>query len=134
MQPSQQKNLPEDLETVLLKSFKVDERTAELIQGDDISTPYILVKEVENFLENTFWVNLQNLWVLIGKVPPLSVEMDDIIIFREKGRWGLFRFVERGKDFVVLTDGLRRKKTKVKVEDFSQLNFLGKVIRVQKRV
>lgn len=47
---------------------------------------------------------------------------------------GTFRFAGKTGNMVILTDGFRRKKTKVKDEDFFQLNLLGKVIRVQRRL
>ncbi|MCX7738819.1 MAG: hypothetical protein N2Z80_05350 [Hydrogenothermaceae bacterium] len=112
----------------------MDEKTGELLQREDIPTPLPIVEAIDSCEENAFWVNLKNLWVLIGKAPPLSLEMDDIIIFRERGKWGLFRLVERKDGYIILTDGQRKKKTKVRLEDFSQLNLLGKVIRVQQKL
>lgn len=129
-----QKNSPESLETISLRSFTVDEKTGALLQREDIPTPFPLVEAIDSCQDNAFWVNLKNLWVLIGKVPPLSLEMDDIIIFMERGKWGLFRLVERKDGYIILTDGQRKKKTKVRLEDFSQLNLLGKVIRVQQKL
>lgn len=134
MQQFQQRNLPETADKVSLKSFFVNEKTGELIQKDFIETPLVLVESIPEFEENCFWINLKNLWILVGKVPPLTVEMDDIILFREKGKWGLFRFVEKREDIVILTDGMRKKKTKVNIEDFSKINLLGKVIRVQQKL
>lgn len=134
MQQFLQKNLPENLEVVSLKAFVVNEKNGDLIYKQDISTPFILVEDIEDYSNNVFWLNLKNLWILIGKVPPLTVELDDIVIFKEKGKWGLFRFAGKTGNMVILTDGFRRKKTKVKDEDFFQLNLLGKVIRVQRRL
>ncbi|MEJ5172754.1 MAG: hypothetical protein WHT47_03490 [Hydrogenothermaceae bacterium] len=134
MQQSQQRNLPETADKVGLKSFSVNEKTGELIQKESIETPLILVESIPDFEENCFWINLKNLWILVGKVPPLTVEMDDIILFREKGKWGLFRFIEKKESVVILTDGMRKKKTKVNIEDFSKINLLGKVIRVQQKL
>lgn len=126
--------MPEQLEIINLKSFVVNDRTAELVYKGEVSTPFILVENIENPVENAFWVNIKNLWVLLGKVPPLVVEMDDIVIFKEKGRWGLFRFVGRDGEMVILTDGMRKKKTKVNIDNFFQLNLLGKVLRVQQKL
>ncbi|MEZ0324226.1 MAG: hypothetical protein ABWJ98_07980 [Hydrogenothermaceae bacterium] len=112
----------------------MNEKTGELIQKDNVETPLVLVEYIPDFEENCFWINLKNLWILVGRVPPLVVEMDDIILFRERGRWGLFRFVEKKENIVILTDGMRKKKTKVNVEDFSKINLLGKVIRVQQKL
>lgn len=131
----QQKKLDEQIkDNVDIRSFVVNEKTGDLIQKEDIPTPYILLDGIDNFRENVFWINLKNLWILVGKVPPLGIEMDDIVLFKEKGKWGLFRFVEKSGDFVILTDGFRRKKTKVRDENLSGLNMLGKVLRVQKRL
>lgn len=134
MQPSLQKNLPENLQTVSLKSFVVGEKNQELVCKGEVQTPAVLVENIDSPEENVFWVNITNLWVLIGRVPPLVVEMDDIVIFKEKGKWGLFRFVGKEKDEVILTDGMRRKKTRVKTADFFKLNLLGKVLRVQQKL
>lgn len=134
MQPSRQKNLPENLQTVSLKTFVVGEKNQELVYKGEVQTPAVILENIDSPEENVFWVNVTNLWVLIGKVPPLVVEMDDIVIFKERGKWGLFRFVGKEKDEVILTDGMRRKKTRVKAVDFFQLNLLGKVIRVQQKL
>lgn len=134
MRPSLQKNLPESLGFVNLKSFVVDEKTADLVYKGEVQTPTILVENIENLEENVFWLNIKNLWVLIGKVPPLVVGMDDIVMFKEKGKWGLFRFVGKSGDMVILTDGMRKKKTKVNADDFFRLNLLGKVLRVQQKL
>lgn len=134
MQPYQPKNLLDNAGLITLKSFVVDEKKADLVYKGEVDTPLILVENIHNPVNDAFWLNIKNLWVLIGRVPPLVVEMDDIVIFKEKGRWGLFRFVGKSGDMVVLTDGLRKKRTKVKVDDFFQLNLLGKVLRVQQKL
>lgn len=134
MRQFQQESLPENIDVVSLKSFVINEKTGELIYRGDVPTASILIEDIEDYSNNAFWLNLNSLWILIGKVPPLTVNMDDIVIFKEKDKWGLFRFAGKTNDMVILTDGFRRKKTKVKDEYFFKLNLLGKVIRVQRKL
>ncbi|WP_297888601.1 hypothetical protein [Sulfurihydrogenibium sp.] len=118
---------------VYLKAYEVLEN-GNLKEVEEIGTSLLVIENVENFKENTFWLKVKNLWILIGKVPPLSIAYQDIILFKEKGKWGMFRFVEKKGDLVILSDVKGEKKTKVKEEDFTSINILGKVIRIQDRI
>jgi SOS-response transcriptional repressor LexA len=122
----------EDLK-VYLKTYEVLEN-GQLKPVEETPTNLIIVENVENFKENTFWLKIKNLWVLVGKVPPLSIQSGDIILFKEKGKWGMFRFIEKKEDTVILSDVKGKKKTKVKEENFTSINILGKVIRIQDKV
>jgi hypothetical protein len=133
MQQYLQKSLHNQDIKVYLKAFEVLEN-GNLKEIEEVGTNLILVENVENFKENTFWLKIKNLWILIGKVPPLSIDFQDIILFKEKGKWGMFRFIEKKSDMVILSDVKGKKKTKVKEEDFISINILGKVIRIQERI
>jgi hypothetical protein len=71
---------------------------------------------------------------LVGKIPPLTIESNDVILFKEKGKWGLFKIIEKKDSILILTDGKGLRKTKVKEENLTELNLLGKVLRVQNKV
>jgi hypothetical protein len=71
---------------------------------------------------------------LVGKIPPLTIESGDVILFKEKGKWGLFKIIEKKDSILILTDGKGLRKTKVKEENLTELNLLGKVLRVQNKV
>ena len=71
---------------------------------------------------------------MVGKIPPLTIESSDVILFKEKGRWGLFKIIEKKDSMFILTDGKGLRKTKVKEENLTELNLLGKVLRVQNKV
>jgi hypothetical protein len=71
---------------------------------------------------------------LVGKIPPLTIESNDVILFKEKGKWGLFKIIEKKDNILILTDGKGLRKTKVKEENLTELNLLGKVLRVQNKV
>lgn len=119
--------------TIFLQGYElIDEETIDKIQ--DIETPLVLVENIENFKESTFWLKIRDLWVLVGKIPPLSVEKGDIVLFKEKGKWGLFRFLEEKESIVFLEDAKGERKTKVPKEVLNQLELYGKVLRVQERV
>ena len=119
--------------TIFLQGYElIDEETIDKIQ--DIETPLVLVENIENFKESTFWLKIRDLWVLVGKIPPLSVEKGDIVLFKEKGKWGLFRFLEEKEGIVFLEDAKGERKTKVPKEVLNQLELYGKVLRVQERV
>jgi len=119
--------------TVFLKAYElVDENIMDKLP--DVETPLLLVEEVENFKENVFWVKIRNLWTLIGKIPPLKPSEGDIVLFREKGQWGLFKYVGEEEDRVVLRDGKDERTTKVPKEIVEALELFGKVIRVQEKV
>lgn len=134
MQQFQPKNLHnQDINKIYLKAYEVLEN-GNLKEIEEIPTNLLLVESIENFKENTFWLKIKNLWILIGKVPPLSIEFQDIILFKEKGKWGMFRFIEKKGDLVILSDVKGEKKTKVKEKDFTSINILGKVIRIQERI
>ncbi len=121
------------LPTVFLQGYElIDEETIDKIQ--EIETPLILVEEIENFKENTFWLKIRDIWVLIGKIPPLSVEPGDIVLFKEKGNWGLFKYLKEENDVVFLEDAKGERKTKVPKEVLESLELYGKVLRVQEKV
>ncbi|MBX0312026.1 MAG: hypothetical protein JHC31_09655 [Sulfurihydrogenibium sp.] len=101
---------------------------------EDILTPLILAENIPNYKENVFWYKIRNLWVLVGKIPPLTIESNDVILFKEKGKWGLFKIIEKKDSILILTDGKGLRKTKVKEENLTELNLLGKVLRVQNKV
>ncbi|MBK3332265.1 hypothetical protein GWK41_04190 [Persephonella atlantica] len=121
------------LPTVFLKAYEViDEDRLENLE--DVETPLILVENIPDFKESTFWVKIRNLWVLIGKIPPLKPEKEDIVLFREKGQWGLFKYLGEEDDKVILRDGKDQRTTKVPKEVVETLELFGKVIRVQEKV
>ncbi|MGC8941028.1 MAG: hypothetical protein ACP5F0_01745 [Sulfurihydrogenibium sp.] len=133
MSQSQQKSSHNEDLKIYLKAYEILEN-GQLKSIDEIPTNILLVENVDNFKENTFWLKIKNLWILVGKVPPLRIEPMDIILFKEKGKWGMFRFVEKKEKTVMLSDVKGHKKTKVKEEDFISINILGKVVRIQDRV
>ncbi len=121
------------LPTVFLKAYEViDEDRLESLE--DVETPLILVENIPDFKESTFWVKIRNLWVLIGKIPPLKPEREEIVLFREKGQWGLFKYLGEEDDKVILRDGKDQRTTKVPKEVVETLELFGKVIRVQEKV
>ncbi len=133
-QSQQEKAQGANIPTVFLKGFYIEEETEQLQFYDDIETPLLLVEHIQDFKENIFWVKIKNLWVLIGKIPPLSIDPDDIVLFKEKGRWGLFKYIGEKDGKVVLQDGKQQRKTKVDKEILQSLDFFGKVLRVQEKV
>jgi len=118
---------------VNIKGFEVLD-DGEIKYLEDILTPLILVENIPNYKENVFWYKIRNLWVLVGKIPPLTIESSDVILFKEKGKWGLFKIIEKKDNMLILTDGKGLRKTKVKEENLTELNLLGKVLRVQNKV
>ncbi|GEM_PF-823851 len=118
---------------VNIKGFEVLD-DGEIKYLEDILTPLILVENIPNYKENVFWYKIRNLWVLVGKIPPLTIEPSDVILFKEKGKWGLFKIIEKKDNILILTDGKGLRKTKVKEENLTELNVLGKVLRVQNKV
>ena len=119
---------------VYLKSFILEEN-GDLKSFKDIKTHLILIEHIPDFKENTFWLNIKNIWVLIGKIPPLKPEKNDLVLLKEENkRWGMFRFLDYDKEFVVLQDAKGERKTKVKIEVINQLKLFGKVLKVQNRV
>ena len=119
--------------TIFLQSYElIDEEHIDKLQ--EIETPLVLVENIENFKENVFWMKIRGLWVLVGKIPPLSVEEGDIVLFKEKGKWGLFKFLGKEGDNIILEDAKGERKTKVPKEVLDQLELYGKVLRVQERV
>ncbi len=119
--------------TVFLSGYElIDEKTLDKIQ--DIETPIVLVEEIENFKENVFWLKIRGIWVLVGKIPPLSLESRDIVLFKEKGNWGLFKFLGEENETVFLEDAKGERKTKVPKEAIQKLELFGKVLRVQEKV
>lgn len=133
MQQSQQKNVHNIQLKVAIKSFEVLE-DGNIKFLEEVLTPLILVENIENFKENTVWYKIRNLWVLVGKIPPLKIDSKDIILFKEKGKWGLFKIVEKKDGVIILSDGKGLRKTRVKEENLSQLNLLGKVLKVQNKL
>lgn len=129
----QEKHQENKIPTVFLKAFElVDEERIKPI--NDIETPLILVESIENFKENVFWMKIRSLWVLVGKIPPLSLEKDNIVFFKEKGKWGLFKYVEEKDELVYLRDAKDERTTKVPKEVLNSLELFGKVLRVQEKV
>ncbi|ACO03014.1 MAG TPA: hypothetical protein DEP48_00235 [Persephonella sp.] len=119
--------------TVFLKAYElIDENTMDKLP--DVETPLVLVEMVEDFKENTFWVKIRNVWTLIGKIPPLVPSEGDIVLFREKGQWGLFKYLGEEEDRVVLRDGRDERTTRVPKDVIESLELFGKVIRVQEKV
>ncbi len=123
-----------NIATVFLKSYYIDEDTEELKPYDDIETPLLLVETIESFKENVFWVRIKNLWVLIGRIPPLSMEVNDIVLFKEKGKWGLFKYAGEEDNKVLLKDGKEQRTTRIDREVLESLELFGKVLRVQEKV
>ncbi len=122
-------------QTVYIKGYEILEDKVGVSYLKDVETPIVLIEEVENFKENTFWVKIRNLWVLIGKIPPLEPKENDIVLFHEDNRWGLFKYLGEDKDGkVVLTDGKEERKTRVDKEVLEGLKFFGKILRVQEKV
>ncbi|NPA51950.1 MAG: hypothetical protein GXO22_03555 [Aquificae bacterium] len=135
MQQSQQRKPKEaNIPTIFLKGFYIEEETEQLHFYEEIETPLLLVEHITSFKENVFWVKIKNLWVLIGKIPPLKIEPNDIVLFQEKGKWGLFRYLGEEKEKVILQDGKEQRKTKVDKDVLEKLNFFGKVLRVQEKI
>ncbi|HHG74308.1 MAG TPA: hypothetical protein ENK22_04620 [Persephonella sp.] len=119
--------------TVFLKAYElIDENTMDKLP--DVETPLMLVEQVEDFKENVFWVKIRNLWSLVGKIPPLKPTEGDIVLFREKGQWGLFKYIGEEEGKVVLRDGKDERTTKVPKDVVEALELFGKVMRVQERV
>ncbi|WP_457622755.1 hypothetical protein [Persephonella sp.] len=119
--------------TVFLKAYElIDENTMDKLP--DVETPLMLVDMIEDFKENTFWVKIRNIWTLIGKIPPLIPSEGDIVLFREKGQWGLFKYLGEEEDRVVLRDGRDERTTRVPKDVIESLELFGKVIRVQEKV
>ena len=119
--------------TVFLKAYElIDENTMDKLP--DVETPLMLVEQVENFKENVFWVKIRNLWSLVGKIPPLKPTEGDIVLFREKGQWGLFKYIGEEEGKVILRDGKDERTTKVPKDVVEALELFGKVMRVQERV
>ncbi len=133
-QSQQEKAQGHNIPTVFLKGYYIEEETEQLQFYEDIETPLMLVEQIENFKENTFWVKIKNLWVLIGKIPPLPIQEGDIVLFKEKGKWGLFKYIGEKDSKVILTDGKEQRTTKVEKEILNTLEFFGKVLRVQEKV
>ncbi len=118
---------------VSIKSFEVlEDGNIKFIE--EVLTPLLLVESIEDFKENVIWYKIKNLWVLVGKIPPLRIGSEDIILFKEKGKWGLFKIVEKKEGIIILSDGKGLRKTKIKEENLSQLNLLGKVLKVQNKL
>ncbi len=119
--------------TVFLKAYElIDENTMDKLP--DVETPLMLVEQVEDFKENVFWVKVRNLWSLVGKIPPLKPTEGDIVLFREKGQWGLFKYIGEEEGKVILRDGKDERTTKVPKDVVEALELFGKVMRVQERV
>ena len=120
------------IHTVYLKAYELSDE--KIFPMEDVETPLILIEEVEDFKENTFWIKIRNLWVLIGKIPPLKMEEGDILLFKEDNRWGLFKYLKEEGEKIILADGKGERKTKVDKGVLKSLNFFGKVLRVQEKV
>lgn len=129
----QEKPQKSNIHTVFLKAYElVDENKIEKIK--DIETPLLLVESIKNFKENTFWMKIRDIWVLIGKIPPLIPEKEDIVFFKESGKWGLFKYIEEKDENIVLKDAKGERTTKVPKEVLNALELFGKVLRVQEKI
>ena len=129
----QEKHQENKIPTVFLEAFElIEEHKIEKLK--DVETPLILVEHIENFKENTFWMKIRNIWVLVGKIPPLKPEKEDIVFFKEEGRWGLFKYLEEKEGLVYLRDAKDERTTKVPEEVLNNLELFGKVLRVQEKV
>lgn len=132
-QEKHQENLQNRISTVFLKAFElVEEDKIENLK--DIETPLVLVESIENFKENTFWLKIRDIWVLVGEIPPLKPQEGDIVFFKEKGKWGLFKFLKIEDEKVYLRDAKDERTTKVDKSIVNSLDFYGKVLRVQEKV
>ena len=119
---------------VYLNSFILEE-DGTLRKYKEVKTPIILIEHISDFKENTFWINIKNIWVLVGKIPPLNLDKKDLVLLKEdNGRWGMFRFLEEFNDLVILEDAKGERKTRVKKEILKKLKLFGKVIKVQNRI
>jgi len=134
MQSYQQEKLQENrIPTVFLEAYElIEENKIEKLK--DVETPLILVESIDNFKENTFWMKIRNIWVLVGKIPPLSPDKGDIVFFKENNKWGLFKYLEDKDDVVFLRDAKDERTTKVPKEIIKNLELFGKVLRVQEKV
>jgi SOS-response transcriptional repressor LexA len=132
-QEKPQEKLQNKIPTVYLNAFElIEEDKIEKLK--DIETPLVLVENVENFKENVFWLKIRDIWVLVGKIPPLKPEEGDIVFFKEKGKWGLFKFLKIEKEKIYLKDAKDERTTKVDKSIIEALDFYGKVLRVQEKV
>ncbi|RMD46812.1 MAG: hypothetical protein D6834_01900 [Aquificota bacterium] len=129
----QEKHQENKIPTIFLKAFElIEENKIDKIK--DVETPLILVENVENFKENTFWMKIRNIWVLVGKIPPLTPSKEDIVFFKEDNKWGLFKYIEEKDNIVFLRDAKDERTTKVPKEILDKLELFGKVLRVQEKV
>jgi len=133
MQQFQQEK-PAEILKIFLKAYQITEDKGKIKPLEDIETPLILVENIENFKENCFWVNIKNLWILIAKVPPVVLTKGDFILFREKNKWGMFKYLGEEKEEFILTDAKEKRKTKVKKDIIFSLSLFGKILRVQNKV
>ena len=132
-QEKHQDKLQNRIPTVFIKAFElVEEDKMEDLK--DVETPLLLVESIENFKENTFWLKIRDIWVLVGKIPPLKPAEGDIVFFKEKGKWGLFKSLKIEDDKVYLRDAKDERTTKVDKSTVDSLDFYGKVLRVQEKV
>ena len=119
---------------IYLKSFILDEK-GDLKEYKEVKTPLLLIENIKNFKENVFWINIKDLWVLTGKIPPLNIDKGDLVLLKENNRrWGMFRFLDDLGDVIILQDAKGERKTKVKKEVLKKLNLFGKILRVQNRI
>jgi len=134
MQSYQQEKLQENrIPTVFLEAYElIEENKIEKLK--DVETPLILIESIDNFKENTFWMKIRNIWVLVGKITPLSPDKGDIVFFKENNKWGLFKYLEDKDDIVFLRDAKDERTTKVPKEIIKNLELFGKVLRVQEKV
>ncbi len=119
--------------TIYLNAFNLSEN-GKLEKIKDIETPWELLEEIEDFKNNLFWLKIKDLWALIGKIPPFSPEKNDLVLSKEGNLWGLFIYLGEEEDKIILQDGKGERKTKVDKEVIKELNFFGKILRVQRKV
>ncbi len=118
---------------VFIQSYTLTDK-GKLKKLKEIKTPLSYIDIVENFKENTYWINLQNLWILIGKVPPLELSKDDILIFKEKNSLGMFKFLYEDDNYIYLQDLEGKRKSKALKDYLQNIEIYGKILRVQNRV
>ena len=118
---------------IFIQSYTLTQK-GELKKLKEIKTPLSYIDMVENFKKNTYWINVENLWVLVGKIPPLEPKKDDILIFREKNSLGMFKFIGEDDKYVYIQDLEGRRKSKALKEYLENIEIYGKILRVQNKI
>jgi len=118
---------------IFLKAYNLDD-SGNLKSISDIKTPIKYVEDIEDFKENLFWINIKNIWVLVGRIPPLELKQGDLLLSKDKNRWGIYRYIGEEENKMILQDGEGKRKSKVDKEKVRELKFFGKVIMVSNKV